>query len=203
MAHFDQSIFVLQHPAVKTTATSEELSEADLIGAICNGDTQKFELLYNSYQRQIFSYVFNMMNHHPQDTEDVCSEVWIKAYDKLRSYNGKHKFFSWLYSIARNTCYDALRKKKRKRVISSDDIEKFERPPLVIDELNGNKEQLYDTLQKLKQEEKNILILRYIEDYKPQEIARLLNLNVNQVSVRIHRAKDKAKKILSKTYASQ
>ena len=202
MLNFDQSIVLLQHPSVKQTSTTDQHSEPELIRAICSGESDKFEILYSSYERQIFSYVFNMMNHHRQDTEDVCSAVWIKAYNKLNSFNGRHKFFSWIYSIARNSCYDALRKKKRKKQISSDDIETLERPVFHIEDLNATKEQLYETLKALKKEDKNLLVLRYIEDYKPKEIANILNLKVNQVSVRIHRAKQRAQNIIQSQYAT-
>jgi RNA polymerase sigma-70 factor (ECF subfamily) len=137
-----------------------------------------------------------MVNYHPQDTEDVCSIIWIKAYDKLDRFNRKKKFFSWLYTIARNTCFDHLRK-KRMTVVSLDDMSGFENTSIQLEDAVVNRHLLQNTLGKLSLQHKNLLILRYIEGYQPKDISTILGIPVNRVSVQLNRAIKQAKKLLS------
>jgi RNA polymerase sigma-70 factor, ECF subfamily len=178
------------------TATSEITDDFELITLICRGESAHFKTLYNNYERQIFSYVYGMMNYHTQDTEDICSEVWIKAFKKLPTFHFKSKFFSWVYTIAKNTTYDALRKKKQSPIMSFDTTEHLQDSTMALDELAITRDTLCRILQKIKKDDKNILLLRYIEGYKPKEIAEMLSISVNQASVQINRAAKRAKKFL-------
>jgi RNA polymerase sigma-70 factor (ECF subfamily) len=172
------------------------IDDNTIIQCVLKGDSNQFELLYTKYERQIFSYVYSMVNYHPQDTEDICSMIWIKAYNKLDRFNQKKKFFSWIYTIARNSCFDHLRK-RRMNVVSLDDMSSFENSTIELEDTVVNRFLLQSTLAKLTLHQKNLLILRYIEGYQPKDISAILDIPVNRVSVQINRAIKQAKKLLS------
>ena len=174
---------------------SVEIDEAQIIASILKGDSHKFEVLYTKYERQIFSYVYSMLNYHPQDTEDVCSTVWIKAYNKLDRFNRKKKFFSWIYTIARNCCFDHLRK-KRITELSLDDVSEFRYASVQIEDVIIKRDVVLSALNRLSLKDKNLLIMRYIEGYMPKDIAEILGIPVNRVSVQLNRALAQAKKQL-------
>lgn len=171
-----------------------ELNEGDVILQILKGDSNKFEVLYFKYEKQIFSYVYGMVNHHPQETEDICSEIWIKAFNKLDRFNRKKSFFSWVYTIARNTCFDHLRKRKN-TLVSVDTIDAhLSGATITIEEKVFQKQTIHTIFNKLTLKNKNLLLLRYIEGYQPREIAEILDIPTNRVSVQINRALAQAKK---------
>ncbi len=87
-------------------------TESEIIRACQAGQMESFVLLYDRYVEKIFQFVY-FRTSHKQHAEDVTSQVFMRAMEKIGSYNGtKGTFQSWLYQIARNLVIDEFRKSK-------------------------------------------------------------------------------------------
>src|SRR5665213_3694328 len=91
-----------------------ERSEAELIAAVLSGDTASFEPLVQKFSPRVFATARRYARRE-SEIEDIVQEVWLKAFDKLKSFRGEAPFEHWLMRLAVRTCYDFLRGHQRNR----------------------------------------------------------------------------------------
>jgi RNA polymerase sigma-70 factor, ECF subfamily len=137
-------------------------------------DLQSFAQLYQLYVKKIYAYVAYLVGNG-QEAEDIVSETFERAMlhiDKFE-YRG-FSFGAWLYRIARNLVYD--RSKKRTHV-SLDNIEKFvaseDDDPQDIASFDEEMQIINKLLKQLKEEQQEIIYLRYVQKYSIQEVCDL------------------------------
>src|SRR5213080_3102958 len=91
-----------------------EWTDAELIAAVLNGETASFEPLVKKYQPRVFATARRYARRE-SEVEDIVQEVFLKAFQKLRSFRGDAPFEHWLMRLAVRTCYDSLRAHQRNR----------------------------------------------------------------------------------------
>jgi RNA polymerase sigma-70 factor, ECF subfamily len=102
------------HPEEMDVANSAltRVEEASLISRVVGGDSNAFGSLVERYQKPVLNFIYNIMRN-PERVEDLGQETFIKAFRALGSHDPARAAFStWLFTIARNTCYDELRRPK-------------------------------------------------------------------------------------------
>ena len=77
-----------------------------------DGDIDKMGLLYERYNRQLFSFIFNM-TRHKETSEDMVQNVFFRMLKYRKGFTGYGEFKTWMYHVARNTLHDHFRKNKR------------------------------------------------------------------------------------------
>src|SRR5213592_5243195 len=92
----------------------EQPTEAELIAAVLEGDAASFEPLVQKYSPRVFATARRYARRE-SEVEDIVQEVWLKAFQKLRSFRGEAPFEHWLMRLAVRTCYDFLRGHQRNR----------------------------------------------------------------------------------------
>src|SRR6266511_5144498 len=97
-----------------TDSAVVELTDAELIAALLNGDTASFEPLLKKYQPRVFATARRYARRE-SEVEDIVQEVFLKAFHKLNSFRGDAPFEHWLMRLAVRTCYDFLRAHQRNR----------------------------------------------------------------------------------------
>ena len=85
-----------------------ERTEAELIAAVLRGDAASFEPLVQKYSPRVFATARRYARRE-SEVEDIAQEVWLKAFEKLRSFRGEAPFEHWLMRLTVRTCYDFLR----------------------------------------------------------------------------------------------
>ncbi len=152
--------------------------------------TPDIEKLFGTYSEDIVRYAFSILRNI-DDAKDTLQDVFLKYQLHHDSFNEQCSYKTWLFTITRNTCYNKLRESRRRdtgldKVIyntyehnSIDDIITLE---------NG--------LKKLSPDENEIIYLRDFEGYSYKDIAMLLEISLNNVKIRLFRAKKKLKNIL-------
>ena len=173
----------------------DSISDEDLVEKILSKDHSAFEELVNRYQTPILRYTSRLLNFHPQDGEDVTSEVFFKAYKNLASFKSNLKFSSWLYRIAHNCCVNLIRDKSKLFYV---DIETFWGVPAKFkDEIKLTHDELEKVLAKLNPDDRNLLILFHLEEKSLREISDIIKLTENTVAVKLRRARIRARKFLN------
>lgn len=183
-----------------------ELSDAELIAAVLNGDTASFEPLVQKYSPRVFATARRYARRE-SEVEDIVQEVWLKSFQKLSSFRGDAPFEHWLMRLAVRTCYDFLRSHQRNRETAfseltdteEDWLERFVIQPEEAAEKASAARQLVERiLSQLSPPARLVITLLEIEDRSIKEIAELTGWSVPLVKVRAFRARAEMKKCLAR-----
>lgn len=186
----------------------DELLEKRLIQKAKKGDIDAFEQLILGYEKLIYNICLRMLNDD-QEAYDGAQEVCVKIWKQIGSFEGHSKFSTWIYRITSNQCLDLLRKRKNKEEVSLFRQSKEEDSEWVLEGKNlndpigehveqmGLKDIMVKALNEVKEEHKQILLLRDLEGYSYEEIAEILLINKGTVKSRLSRARLAMKQILT------
>ena len=177
----------------------KRVDDRELVRLSQNGIEAAFEELVRRHQQRIFGLVAGIL-HRPDDVEDVAQQVFLKAYLGIKKFDQRAAFSTWLYKIAVNECWDYLRKRKvrplvyeadlsEEQVSRLDGIVSSDRPPENASTRTETREILDKMLEELPEQDRQLLVLKEIEGFSVQELAEILDLNVNTVKVRLFRAR--------------
>jgi len=181
-------------------------TDAELIAAVLNGEIASFEPLVKKYQPRVFATARRYARRE-SEVEDIVQEVFLKAFQKLRSFRGDAPFEHWLMRLAVRTCYDFLRAHRRNREMSfadfsdeeSDWLERFAANPSdASDHAAAARELVERVLAQLTPAARLIITLLEIEDRSVKEIAALTGWSVPVVKIRAFRARAEMRKCLEK-----
>lgn len=163
------------------------------------GDTAAFEAILFAYEKHIFNYVRRIVGR-AQDAEDITQETFIKLYTHIGSLDPEKNIKSFLFTIATRTAYDWLRRTQKQPIILSFDDPEFPAETIGNDSAYYSVEQLAgleEALEKIKPQQKAILILFYREGFLYQEIADILDIPINTIKTHLRRAKQALHKELT------
>jgi len=198
-----QEISMIQVGFAETTLEIEQeeiLSDRLLIQKAKDGDVQAFESLFYRYQTKVLNLAFRIVGD--QDcAKDVTQETFIRIYHSLKQFKNEKKFFSWLYRITINVCYDFLRKENRFRHSSID--EQVANSTIMSEQKNEKSElveKIYEMINLLSTQQKTTFILRETEGLKCKEIAKVMECPVGTVRSHLFHARKKLKELMQKNY---
>ena len=183
--------------------------EKALIQKCKQGDIDSFEMLIECYQQKVYNIALRMLGNK-EDASDIAQEVFIKVYKSIGGFKEEASLSTWIYRIATNVCLDELRKRKKTKIVSIDSTIQLEESEVSMqmpderpqpDELLTQKElkqEVQKAINNLKEEHKTVIILRDINGYSYEEIAKILDCTLGTVKSRINRARNALKSILIK-----
>src|ERR1700748_2204561 len=90
----------------------EEMENDEIIRLALNGDINSFQALFAEFQDQLRSYLYRLLTDR-NDVQDLIHDTFIKAFDKIATFNRQSSLKTWVFRIATNLAYDHLRKLKR------------------------------------------------------------------------------------------
>ncbi|MDS1030369.1 sigma-70 family RNA polymerase sigma factor [Bacillota bacterium LX-D] len=167
-----------------------------------NGDTAAFTEIIQKYQKQIFSLCYRLTNN-TEDAQDLAQESFLKIYQVLDKYDQEKPFFPWMYKVATNVCYTALRKRHEQDI----PLEKVIEFAPTIPTADSQPEEYAETrevgrivqkaIAELPENYRLPIILRYLEDFTYQQIAEIMDLPVSTIETRLFRGKSMLQKKLS------
>jgi RNA polymerase sigma factor (sigma-70 family) len=170
------------------------------IEAVRKGNVQAFSVLVEKYQKLVYTLALKLLKR-PEDAEEMAQDTFIKAFQKLDSYEGKSKFSTWLYSITYNGCISELRK-RRIEFKSLDDTRISDQDELKMHDYyrevkkEDQEKYLNLALEKLPEDDQVLVTLYYYENQSMDEISTITGLTVSNIKVKIHRARKKMYEIL-------
>lgn len=173
-------------------------NEQALIQSARRGSLDAFNSLVLHYQSGVYSLAYRIMGER-ESASDAAQEAFIVAYRRLETYRGGN-FRSWLLRIATNTCYDELRRRKRRPATALDDLpgaESDDGPALPADsetpEQAVQQGELQHAIQNcisgLQLDQRTVLLLSDVEELSYQEIAEITGANIGTIKSRLSRAR--------------
>lgn len=168
-----------------------------------DGNQSAYKALLNMYWKDVYHFQFQKTKN-ANEAEDITIKTFAKAFDKINTFNEKSTFKTWLITISKNIYIDHLRKKKTETIPlhknnhSVYDIQ--DSSPTAEDEIitEQNLSQLLNYIKQLKPHYQEIIQLRYFQEMSYKEISKELNEPMNNVKVRLLRARKLLAEIIRK-----
>ena len=181
-------------------------SEKQLITDYLDGNQEALEILVRQYLKPIYSFVYRYVGS-PQEAEDITQETFIKVWRNLKKFDQSKSFKTWIFSIAKNSAIDFLKKKK---AIPFSEFENEEGENMITETLAdpsplphellekaGMAQVLTSAMEKLSPKYRMVLFLRYNDHFNFREIAESLGEPLHTITSRHRRALIQLKKILT------
>jgi RNA polymerase sigma-70 factor (ECF subfamily) len=180
----------------------ETLDVTSLVNQARQGSRASFQKLIVLFQEDIYKMLY-FRTFSQLDAEDLTQEVFVQAYKKIASLKEAERFRSWLYSIALNRCRDFKRKEKYlallgiRSVIEKQTLDGDDRHTAHIqDDFDRQMfwRQVKSMLGDLTVIEREVFTLRFMDQLKLNEIAKILSKSESTVKTHLYRALEKVKK---------
>lgn len=173
---------------------------ASLVRQAQAGDSAAFTELYNMTCDKVYNYAVRYMKDEHL-AQDAVQETYITAFKNLKGIKDPSLFIAWLNQINFHTCYDMCKKiNSQYGVVDSEQLEltrddNIEHNPEDIYEKNDEINKLRDAIDALPFQEKQVIVLRYFNDMKLEDIAKALSISRSTVKRYLQSAKEKLSKM--------
>ena len=177
----------------------DQTTDEHIAARVQQGDLAAFGDLVDRYEAKMLRYGSKFLYQY-EDREDVVQDVFIKAYENIKSFDTSQRFSPWVYRIAHNTFINVIKKKKREPLTFFDPDTLFSRevPDTSLEEERSQaemREVLDQTLEHIDVKYREPLVLYYYEEKDYKEIAEILRIPTSTVGVRLARGKKAMKKV--------
>lgn len=183
----------------------QEPTDERLVLLAKDGDLEAFNSLVDRYQSAVYTLCLRFLGN-PEAAEDATQEAFLSAYRALDRFNGG-SFRSWLLRIAANESKDELRRHKRKDATASlnEMFDREEGPVEIADPGEGVEEaiergefgqDLEALLAQLPLEQRQAVLLVDVYDFQYEEVAQLVGASVGTIKSRIHRGRERLRKLI-------
>jgi RNA polymerase sigma-70 factor (ECF subfamily) len=185
--------------APRRTVSEAEMQEEWLEVQAAQQDPAMFRPLYERYHEPIYLYIFRRTTDEVL-TADLCSQVFLKAMQKIHRYEYQGVPFSaWLYRIASNEIAQHFRKANKNRVVTIEDAPLSHLAEEIGKEIPEDlMPLLVQALDSLKEEDLQIIELRFFEERPYKEVGEILGITENYAKVKTFRILNRIKKNLGK-----
>lgn len=163
-----------------------ERTDPELVGLCLAGEREAFAKLVARHQDAVFNLAFRMTGNH-QDAADLAQEAFIRAYRKLYSYKPEHPFKNWVLGICANQTRNRFRSEARRRALETRHVQESDDTPELPDPRHALLEQ---ALQRLPEQARVPLVLKYMDGFSLEEIAASLRLGLSAVKMRLARGRE-------------
>ncbi len=186
-----------------------DLSDEQLVDRVQQGDVACFDWLVIRYKERLYGVIYNMTSNH-EDTNDLLMETFDKAFRSIGGYKKNSSFYTWIYRIGLNRSINHIQKKRRRgNTLSLNDMELDEGVEKELTdhgvisgdrkaELSELQKKLNESLQKLSEEHRAVVILYDIDGMSHADIAGVLDCSEGTVRSRLHYAHKNLQKMLER-----
>ena len=185
-------------------------NEEALVLDFQNGNLKAYDKIVEIYQKKIYGLSFNLTRNQ-MDAQDVTQEVLLTLFRKIKLFQGKSAFSSWVYRITVNASYMRLRSKKKEPNVSIDElmpsfnssgfqqekIQDWSEDTQSLIFTNETRDEINKAVDLLPEKEKVVFLLRDVEGLSTEKTGEVLDLTVPAVKSRLHRARLFLRKKLS------
>ncbi len=181
-------------------------TDAELVELVLGGDLRAFEYLFNRYGDALRMLYLKRTGGNADDTNDLIQDIFVKAYLNLSSYDSRYAFGQWIYTIARNTFIDFVR--RHRDDVSIDDNSRGDSigqpvsptPNPEEDVIRSQQRTLLERqLQLMTPKYRTLIELRFYKDLSYEEISERLEMPLGTVKTQIHRARAQLCELITKS----
>lgn len=175
------------------------LTDEQLVGQVARGDEASMEALVYRYHKPLYIYLQRMLKHR-ELAEDLAQECFVRIYRSIRLGRAPARFRPWMYRIAANLCKDLWKSSAyRHEILEEDDklsLHGDTETVTTILERQWQREAVIRALDELTVEEREIVVLRFYQELKLDEVAEVLQLPLGSVKSKLYRTFKKLASLL-------
>ncbi len=169
--------------------------DAELVERARRGEMEAFEALYKRHSAPIFGLTLRMLQNRA-DAEDMLQEIFLQAYDRLPSFEGRSAFGTWLYRLSVNRCLDHLRSRGAKEQTRTEPISPDFPAHVSATGMRGL--ELERAIGDLPPASRAAFLLHHVEGFDHKEVGELLGIAVGTSKSLVHRARTRLKEALAR-----
>ena len=170
--------------------------EPDLISRCQRGDEDAMKEIFDQYREKVYRIAYGVVRHR-EDALDIVQEVFIKVFRSIKNFEGKSRFYTYLYRMAMNTAIDHSRRTKKISASSIDEeggfvpVDPVENRPDRIAVQKELEERLKEAMDRLPDDQRMALVFREVEGLSYQEMAEAMGCSIGTVMSRLHYGRKK------------
>jgi RNA polymerase sigma-70 factor, ECF subfamily len=172
---------------------SQDADDAAIVGRCRAGDPTAFGILVERHQRVLFNVALRMLGDR-EDARDATQNAFIKAFEKLETYDPERRFFSWVYRILRNECLNSIRARHPTDPLGSE-LHAVGSPLAALEAAELQKH-VQAALLSLPVEQREVIVLRHFAGMGYEEIAATLGVAAKTVKSRLYSARQRLGELL-------
>ena len=173
---------------MKEAPAAVDEQDRALVRRYLEGQRDAASGLVDRYQKRLFNVALRMLDN-AQDAEDVTQTVFLNAFLKLRTYDPRYRFFSWVYRLTVNESLNVL--KRRKRTVSLEEEPGIPASGAAIDRVAEVQDRVGKALMGLKPDDRAVVVLKHFVFFSYEEIADVLEIPVRTVKSRLYTARER------------
>jgi RNA polymerase sigma-70 factor (ECF subfamily) len=187
----------------KTERAMKHLSDQELMEIVQGGDLSPASEIYDRYSTRIYNFVHRATGNR-ELAEDITQEVFLKVMSRAHQFHGGARLATWILAIAANSCRDYWRKREHKYKKEDDDVLETLPAPAgrsLEQVLDGRAvaKRVHEALGQLRDDHRQIILLARFDECTYVEIAEILGCSASAVKLRLFRAMQLLKKVLSQS----
>lgn len=186
---------VVANGRLPRASTRQGRSERSLVRGALAGSESDLELLFRKHWPRAYRGAFLIVHDHAA-AEDIAQEAFVTAIRRLDRFDRRRPFAPWLAAIVTNRAIDWVRARASRREISDPDPDRAAPPAPPVGRYS---EEVLEALAGLSPEHRAVVVMRYVLEYRPGEIARALELPRGTVNSRLRRGLDALESRLRET----
>lgn len=171
-----------------------ELDDNELVVKIVEtNDVELFGLLYDRHAPKVYNRCLSILRNKVE-AQDMTHDIFVLIFIKLRSFNGKSKFTTWLYSITYNYCINYIQRDKEKtnKKVDLDNHMPAAEKTISDEEIYQLRiDKLLKAMELIHVNDKILLIMKYKDNFTLKEIMEIMEIGESAVKMRLKRAKNK------------
>lgn len=180
---------------------TEPVHDADedspLVDSARNGDVLAFEQLYQRHRDRVYGLVWRLCGGDSALAEDLLQEAFVRAWQKLDTFRGDSRFFTWLHRLSANVALSDRRNRLRRGRHESPMEEQDTRTAVGARDVSaGKRADLEQAIARLPERARAVLVLHDVEGYAHAEIAQMTGMAVGSSKAQLHRARKLVREIL-------
>jgi RNA polymerase sigma-70 factor (ECF subfamily) len=163
----------------------------ETVNGFIAGDLEAFHAIYELTKQFVYNVVYRILHNH-EDAQDMTHDIYIKIYEKRQTFSGNSEFTTWLYRIAVNMAINQTKRQKwliNKLPLIGELFNRSSEEPEFIG--FDEQEKIQQVLDRLPPDHKACLVLKDVQGFSYEEIAKTLNINIGTVRSRISRGREK------------
>ncbi len=182
-------------PFAHSRVVPDDGEDAAIVARCLAGDVQAFGTLVERYQRVLYNLGLRMLGN-PEDARDASQTAFLKAWEKLSSFDPRFRFFSWIYKITVNECLNQINRRRRVEPLDPRiDLPSREDAAASLEAREAS-ERVQGALLQLTPDHREVVILRHLLEMSYGEIAGTLTIAEKTVKSRLYEARQRLCELL-------
>jgi RNA polymerase sigma-70 factor, ECF subfamily len=183
------------------SASGEVLTDGQIVAQVLDGNVDAYALLVARYRGRLGRYALHMLGSR-EDAEEALQDAFVRAYRSLARCEEPERFGAWIFRILLNRCRTSgARGSRRRRTFVTDDAALFGASEEHPAERNAWREEISLAIQRLRADQREAFLMKYIEDLSYEEMSQATGVGVSALKMRVLRACDRLRELLGEVHS--